>query len=82
MSPWIYGLLHAIDHEAKRRGMTRSAFLSSADLSVGRNWHSSGKCRGRGDVGFSDPMIDVATDRARVPPHPRVAPRFLQGGAR
>ena len=25
-----YGLLHAIDEEAKRRGMTRSAFLSSA----------------------------------------------------
>ncbi len=25
-----YGLLHAIDHEAKQRGMTRSAFLSSA----------------------------------------------------
>ena len=25
-----YGLLHAIDDEAKQRGMTRSAFLSSA----------------------------------------------------
>lgn len=25
-----YGLLRAIDHEAKQRGMTRSAFLSSA----------------------------------------------------
>ena len=25
-----YGLLQAIDDEAKRRGMTRSAFLSSA----------------------------------------------------
>ena len=25
-----YGLLHAIDDEAKRRGMTRSTFLSSA----------------------------------------------------
>ena len=25
-----HGLLHAIDEEAKQRGMTRSAFLSSA----------------------------------------------------
>ncbi len=33
-----YGLLHAIDDEAKRRGMTRSAFLSSAARNEIEGW--------------------------------------------
>ena len=33
-----YGLLRAIDHEARQRGMTRSAFLSSAARNEIERW--------------------------------------------